>query len=157
MCIKNIRKIIRGDTFMNMKINRTSSGTSVENRKINISNKQEFSQSFNFARQQKNEQQLKKMIDDIKKKGERLVITKNYVDVKMYKKIIKEYLESVMGYMYSVKKDVSFWQTQYFMTVDTIDGKLEELTNILVEDQKENLLVAATIDEITGLLVDIYK
>lgn len=142
---------------MNMKINRTNSGTTVENRKINISTKQEFSQSFNFARQQKNEQQLKKMIDDIKKKGDRLVITKNYVDVKLYKKIIKEYLESVIGYMYSVKKDVSFWQTQYFMTVDTIDNKLEELTNMLVEDQKENLLVAATIDEITGLLVDIYK
>lgn len=142
---------------MNMKINRTSSGTAVENRKITIATKQEFSQSFNFARQQKNEQQLKKMIDDIKKKGERLVITKNYVDVKLYKKIIKEYLESVMGYMYSVKKDVSFWQTQYFMTVDTIDNKLEELTNMLVEEQKENLLVAATIDEITGLLVDIYK
>lgn len=142
---------------MNMKINRTSSGTAVENRKINISTKQEFSQSFNFARQQKNEQQLKKMIDDIKKKGERLVITKNYVDVKLYKKIIKEYLESVMGYMYGVKKDVSFWQTQYFMTVETIDNKLEELTNMLVEDQRENLLVASTIDEITGLLVDIYK
>ena len=71
--------------------------------------------------------------------------------------MIKEYLESVLSYMYRVKKDISFWQTQYFITVDTIDSKLEDLTNMLMSEQKDNLSVAATIDDISGLLVDIYK
>ena len=71
--------------------------------------------------------------------------------------MIREYLESVMSYMYSIKKDISFWQTQYFITVETVDKKLEELTNMLMGEQKENLNVASTIDDITGLLVDIYK
>jgi uncharacterized protein YaaR (DUF327 family) len=119
--------------------------------------KKEFSQSFNFARQQKSEQELKDMQDDIKKKGNRLTITKCYADVRAYKNMIKEYLASVLEHMFTVKKDISFWQTQYFITVEVIDNKLEELTQMLLQEEKDKINVASTIDEISGLIVDIYK
>lgn len=122
-----------------------------------ISEKKDFSQNFSFARERRNEQQLKEMLEEIQKKGNRLAITKCYSDVFAYKKMIKEYLNSVLTYMYSVKKDVSFWQTQYFITVDTVDEKLQELTEMLLSNEKENLNIAKTIDDISGLIVDIYK
>lgn len=140
-----------------MEISRVGRSASVPSEKKNLSIKKDFSQSFNSQMQKKSEEQLKEMFDNIKKKGNRLAITKSYVDVKAYKKMIKEYLDSVLSFMYGVKKDISFWQTQYFITVDTIDQKLEELTQMLVNEQKDNLNVAATIDDISGLLVDIYK
>ena len=59
--------------------------------------------------------------------------------------------------MYDTKKDISFWQTQYFVTVDTVDAKLEKLTEALLGEEKENIDVASTIDEIQGLIVDIYR
>jgi len=127
-----------------------------QDRKI-VSEKKDFSQSFNQARDRKSEEQLKKMIEDIHKKGSRLVITKTYGDVLAYKKIIKEYLESILKFMYDTKRDISFWQTQYFVTVDTIDKKLEELTESLLNGEMENLNIAASIDEIQGLIVDIYR
>lgn len=140
-----------------MQIGRVRSGTiTTEERKV-VANKKEFSQSFNQARDRKSEEQLKKMVDDIKSRGNRLVITKTYADVNMYKKMIKEYLESVLQYMYDTQKDISFWQTQYFITVDTVDEKLEELTAQLLADENENLNIASTIDEIQGLIVDIYR
>ena len=140
-----------------MEIGRVSRSTiTSEERKV-VSGRKQFSQSFNQARDRKSEQELKKMADDIKKKGNRLVLTKTYADVRMYKKLIKEYLESVLEFMYSTKKDISFWQTQYFITVDTIDAKLEELTTQLLGEEKENLDIASTIDEIQGLIVDIYR
>ncbi|MFL0197544.1 YaaR family protein [Clostridium sp. WILCCON 0269] len=132
-----------------------SSAPSSKNKSIKI--KKDFSQSFNSQMEKRSEQELKNMFDNIKKKGNRLAITKCYTDVKSYKKMIQEYLQSVLKYMYGVKKDISFWQTQYFITVDIIDRKLEELTKSLVDEQKDNLNIAATIDHITGLLVDIYK
>lgn len=140
-----------------MEISRVNRSSPVTSEKKSVGNKKDFSQSFNFAREKKSEEQLKKMQEDIKKKGNRLVITKCYSDVKSYKNMIKEYLQSVLTYMYSVKKDISFWQTQYFVTVDTIDSKLEDLTQMLLSDEKENLDIAATVDEIAGLIVDIYK
>ena len=97
------------------------------------------------------------MNEEIHKKGNRLVITKTYGDVIAYKKLIKEYLESILKFMYDTKKDISFWQTQYFITIDTIDQKLEEITKSLLKGEGDNLNIAASIDEIQGLIVDIYR
>ncbi len=140
-----------------MEISRSRRNSPVVSDKKTVTSKMDFSQNFSFARQQKSEQQLKDIMDDIKKKGNRLSITKCFADVKAYKNLIKEYLESVLKHMYEVKKDISFWQTQYFITVDIVNEKLEELTQLLLNGEKENLEIANTIDEISGLIVDIYK
>lgn len=140
-----------------MEIGRINRKTPVKQDKKIISEKKDFSQSFNQARERKSEEQLKEMIENIHKKGNRLVITKTYGDVIAYKKLIKEYLESILKFMYDTKKDISFWQTQYFITIDTIDQKLEDLTKSLLNGEGENLNIAASIDEIQGLIVDIYR
>lgn len=140
-----------------MEIGRINRKTAIQNERKVTGDKKDFSQSFNKERERKSGEQLKKMIDDIKKRGNRLVITKTYGDVVAYKKMIKEYLESVLKFMYDTKKDISFWQTQYFVTVETIDNMLEELTKDLLGDERENINVASTIDEIQGLIVDIYR
>ena len=139
-----------------MEIGRVRRGSVTAERKV-TSGKKDFSQSFSQERHKKSEEQLNKMIDDIKKRGSKLITTKTYVDVIMYKKMIKEYLESILKFMYETKKDISFWQTQYFITVDTVDNKLEELTKALLSDEKDNINIASTIDEIQGMIVDIYR
>jgi uncharacterized protein YaaR (DUF327 family) len=140
-----------------MEISKVGRNTPIQRESKVVNNKQEFSKNFNFAREQKSEEDLKKMLKNISAKGNRLVISKCYADVRAYKREIKAYLESVLAFMYSIKKDISFWQTQYFVTVETIDNKLEELTQMLLSEERENLNVASTIDEISGLIVDIYK
>lgn len=140
-----------------MEIKRVGKNTRIDTERKISSSRKDFSQSFNQARDRRSGEELKRMIDDIKKRGNRLVLTKTYADVAAYKRMIKDYLESILKYMYDLKKDVSFWQTQYFLTVDTIDSKLEELTNMLLSEERENLNIASTIDEIQGLIVDIYR
>lgn len=141
-----------------MEISRLKRNTPVATEeKKSITSKKGFSQSFSFEQNKKNEEQLKMMLEDIKKKGNRLSITKCYSDVHAYKNMIREYLKSVLEHMYNVKRDISFWQTQYFMTVDVIDDKLKELTEMLLSEEKDNMKIAATIDEISGLVVDIYR
>lgn len=140
-----------------MEISKVGRNTPIQRESKVVNNKQDFSKNFSFAREQKSEEDLKKMLKNIKSKGNRLVISKCYADVRAYKKEIKEYLESVLSFMYSIKKDIRFWQTQYFVTVETIDNKLEELTQMLLNEERENLDIASTIDEISGLIVDIYR
>ena len=140
-----------------MEIGRVQRGNTLTQEMKVSGSKKDFSQSFNQARDRRSQEQLKQLIDDIKKKGNRLIITKTYIDVINYKKIIKEYLESILSYMYETKKDISFWQTQYFITVNTIDQKLEELTSAFLGGEMENINIAATVDEIQGLVVDIYR
>lgn len=136
-------------------INRSNRHEVAREKKIHT--KKDFSQSFKDAKDRKSDQELKKMMDNIKNKGNKLVLTKCYADVRAYKRLIKEYLNEVLENMYKVKNNTSFWQTQYFITVEIIDRKLEELTQILLEEEKENISVAATVDEIQGMIVDIYR
>jgi len=140
-----------------LEISRVGTGSKVAGDKKKIEGKKDFNQNFNFARDRRSEEQLKQMLEDIKKKGIRLTVTMCYSDVRAYKNTIKEYLQSVLRHMYNVKKDISFWQTQYFVTVETIDAKLTELTEMLLKDEHENINIASMIDQIAGLVVDIYK
>ena len=140
-----------------MEIGRVRRGNALTQEIKMSGNKKDFSQSFNQARDRRSQEQLKQLIDDIKKKGNRLIITKTYIDVINYKKMIKEYLESILEFMYETKKDISFWQTQYYVTIDTIDNKLEELTQALLSDEKDNINIVAAVDEIQGMIVDIYR
>lgn len=140
-----------------MEISKIKGSRPIKNNSTHIAVKKDFSHSFNFAQQKKSEQELKNLQDEIKKKGNRLIITKCYADVRAYKNLIQEYLQSVLDHMYSVKKDISFWQTQYYITVETIDAKLEELTQQLLQEEKEKIQIAGTVDEIAGLIVDLYK
>ncbi|MCA9749300.1 MAG: DUF327 family protein, partial [Romboutsia sp.] len=44
----------------------------------------------------------------------------------------------------------------YFTTVNTINEKLENMTRELIYEEQSNINIASQIDEINGLLLDIY-
>lgn len=140
-----------------MEISKLRGSSPIKTSERRIHKQKDFSKNFSFAQHKKSEEELKKMLKGIKSRGLRLCATKCFSDVKAYKREIKLYLESVLAFMYEVKRDTSFWQTQYYITVETIDKKLEELTQMLLSEEKESLDIASTIDDITGLIVDVYK
>ena len=140
-----------------MKINNIKTSANIGIEFTNTKSKSSFSDTMNMAKKSKSVDELKQYINEIKKKGNRLVLTQTYADVKSYKNSIKEYLKSVLEHIYSLDKNMGFWETQYFTTVDVINSKLEELTTTILNEQKEVINVASTVDEIQGLLIDIYK
>ncbi len=118
--------------------------------------KTDFNDSFNLASRSKTKEELDLQMKEIKKIGERLVITKSYGDVVHYKKLIKDYLKSVVDHIYDINKNTSFWDRNYFTTVNAINEKLENVTRELIYEEQSNLNIASKIDEINGLLLDIY-
>jgi hypothetical protein len=131
-----------------------NTGLSIESK--NNKSKLDFSDSFNQTNRSKTKEELEAYIKEIKTTGQRLVITQNYTDVIKYKQVIKGYLKSIVDYVYDLNKNDSFWDKNYFTTVKTVNEKLEEITKELIYGQKENIDAAAKIDEINGLLIDIY-
>lgn len=132
------------------------------NRNINTienrGNKQKssFNDSFNMENRFKSKEEIESYMKEIKSIGEKVVATQNYSDVVNYKRAIKLYLKSVVDYMYSLNQDSSFWDGNYFKTVKIVDEKLESITKELLYEQKDNIDLATKIDEINGLLVDMY-
>ena len=122
-----------------------------------ISARSDFSESFMKSYKSATKEELENYIKDIKKRGNKLILSKSYVDAKNYKSTIKTYLKAVVDYTYTLNKNIGFWENQYYSTVETINEKLERLTNKLLNEEKENLDISSTIDTIQGLLIDIYK
>ena len=122
-----------------------------------VSARSDFSESFMKSYKSATKEELESYIKDIKKKGNKLILSKSYIDVKNYKSTIKNYLKAVVDYTYILNKNIGFWENQYYSTVETINEQLESLTNALLSEEKENLDISSTIDTIQGLLIDIYK
>lgn len=122
-----------------------------------VSARSDFSESFMKSYKSAIKEELESYIKDIKKKGNKLILSKSYIDVKNYKSTIKNYLKAVVDYTYILNKNIGFWENQYYSTVETINEQLESLTNELLSEEKENLDISSTIDTIQGLLIDIYK
>lgn len=100
---------------------------------------------------------IKRNLESVKKAGERLVLTQNYGDISIYKNAVKEYLKSVVDNMYSLDKNSSFWEHQYYKNVKIVDSKLEDMTSKLISEEKENIDIVSTVDIIQGLLIDMYR
>lgn len=122
-----------------------------------VSARSDFSESFMKSYKSATKEELESYIKDIKKKGNKLILSKSYIDVKNYKSTIKNYLKAVVDYTYILNKNIGFWENKYYSTVETINEQLESLTNELLSEEKENLDISSTIDTIQGLLIDIYK
>lgn len=104
-----------------------------------VSARSDFSESFMKSYKSATKEELESYIKDIKKKGNKLILSKSYIDVKNYKSTIKNYLKAVVDYTYILNKNIGFWENQYYSTVETINEQLESLTNELLSEEKENL------------------
>ena len=121
-----------------------------------ITKKTDFLENLNKIQISTNKEEIDKYLNDIKKIGERLSSTQNFSDVSSYKKAIKGYLKSVVDYAYSLDKNTSFWEGNYYTTVKTVDEKLEEITRDFLYEQKDKIEIASKVEEINGLLIDLY-
>ena len=140
-----------------MEIRSIQPSRNIEVKDKTVSARSDFFFFFMKSYKSATKEELESYIKDIKKKGNKLILSKSYIDVKNYKSTIKNYLKAVVDYTYILNKNIGFWENQYYSTVETINEQLESLTNELLSEEKENLDISSTIDTIQGLLIDIYK
>ena len=79
-------------------------------------------------------------------------------ELALYKSMIREFLKYVTDHMLSVEHYTGGKLKQKIYTVTKIiDERLSALTELVVNQQLQNLDLLSTLDEIRGLLVDLYK
>lgn len=142
-----------------MKISRTNNTSNI-NKNVNAS-KNIKSESFSFALDTANkdqtEQKLFDMLKDIDRLGKKLISTRSLEDAKEYKAKIQEYLSFVVKNIYILKKDAGPFNYGIRVRIEIINKKLDEITKELIEEQKDTIEFADKIEEIRGLLIDVYK
>lgn len=98
------------------------------------------------------------LVQQISEVGKRFGKNPTIELLKQYKSMIREFLEHVTDNMYHVEKHTSGKLRQkIYTTARIIDQKLEALTELVLTQQARNIDLLATLDEIRGMLIDLYK
>ena len=142
-----------------MKINRINEKNVVNEKKPRekVEKTMDFSTAMDMANHEQAEQNLKQMLKEIEDLGKKLVSTRSVEDAKMYRKKIQEYLGFIVKNAYVLRKEPGPFNYGVHVRIDIINKKLDELTKTVIQEQQENIEIATKIEEIRGLLVDVYK
>lgn len=104
-------------------------------------------------------EQIDKLMADIEAAGERLGKSRTFADLAKYKSLVKSLVKEAVDAGLKLKQSHSwnsFSEGKTYQTVEMIDQKLVELTEEVLQNDKQSIAILSKIGEIKGLLIHIY-
>ncbi|HOB81571.1 MAG TPA: YaaR family protein [Peptococcaceae bacterium] len=117
---------------------------------------QDALQEENLANWQEQLDALLKKLDDV---GKRLVKNFSVQDLIEYRETLKRFLEDTLKKAFGLQEETSFsrrGKPKIYQHIELINQDLEELSKLVLQQQKDPLKVLEKLDSIRGLLVDLY-
>lgn len=145
---------------MDIKINQLQQAAQIEARQP----MQETDGSFKFTlisniEEVELQSRLNLMMEDIIQQGKKLSKHMDVRDMKRYRGLIKEFMNEVVNRSHKFSRENFLDKRGRHRVVGIIrliDQNLDELASELMKDEKDHLLILQKIDEIRGLLLDIF-
>ncbi|PWJ90072.1 hypothetical protein C7380_11360 [Oceanotoga teriensis] len=105
------------------------------------------------------QKELKKLVDEILNQGNRFVKSPTQINLNQYKRSIKEYLKKIEKKLYKVKEDINIdnGNPRLHIIAEVVDQKIQDITKALINKEKNTLNFASKVEEINGLLLDLYR
>jgi len=117
-----------------------------------------FFDELKFAETEELHLEFDRLVDEITKQGKKFSKNPTIALLKTYKSMIKEFLQYATDNMFRVEHYTGGRLKQKIYTVTKIiDKKLSALTKLILSQQEHNINLLSTLDEIRGLLIDLYK
>ncbi|MGV2939783.1 YaaR family protein [Mesobacillus sp. LC4] len=102
---------------------------------------------------------LSKKMKEIEDQGKKLVDTRSVENLKKYKKLVKDFMEDAVKNGLELKEHRGFSQrgsSKIYKLVKEVDSKLIDLTNNILDKEKNGLELLGLVGEIQGMLINIY-
>jgi len=104
------------------------------------------------------EERIKYLINQITDQGAKLCKKVDVRELKVYKKLISEFLDETLNNSHKYSKE-SFidrrGRRRVYATVKKINSQLEELTKDVLSNEKDNIKILKKIEDIRGMILDI--
>ena len=103
--------------------------------------------------------EMGQLIGDIEERGKRLYASKGRKEFEDYKAAVKKFMQKVVGTSFKMeekhgqKKDGKF---VVYLTMEKVDEALEHLAQMLLVGQQDSMRLVAALNEIRGMLMDLY-
>jgi uncharacterized protein len=102
---------------------------------------------------------MTKMMQDIEGQGKVLSTSQTVEDLKKYKKLVKEFLDDAVNNGLKLEEQRGFnrrGRTKVYKIVKEVDSKLIDLTNAVLDKEKNGLKILNMVGEIQGLIINMY-
>lgn len=118
-----------------------------------------FSSHLRKLETQNYEEKIKVLADRITTQGKKLEKKADIGDLKLYKKLISEFLDEAVAHSHSFTKK-SFLDRRgrhrVYAIIKKINEGLIELTNEVLKSEQDNISILKKLDDIRGLILDLF-
>jgi len=104
-------------------------------------------------------EQLTRLMGDISAAGDRVARSRSLRELTRFKMLIKRFLQEAVEYGLDTKQSHTwnrFGEGRRLKVVETIDERLVELAEEILNEEKSNIDLLDKIGEIKGLLINLY-
>ena len=105
------------------------------------------------------QERLNVLFQDITMQGKKISKHTDVADMKRYRALIKEFLNEVVNRSHKFSRENFLdrkGRHRVYGIIRLIDENLDELAAELMKEEKDNLAILQKVDEIRGLLLDIF-
>ncbi len=147
-----------------MKVNETHSGSAGvlglpvrDDKKVNTGRNADFQNQLVRAEDSNYEQHLEKLIRSIISQGEVLAKRVDIRELKVYKRMISEFLELALGNSKKFSKKSMLdrrGRRKVYAIIKNINSELDQLTEDVLNGEKDSIGLLKRLDDIRGLILD---
>lgn len=105
-------------------------------------------------------ERLEDLMAELDRQGRRLQERPVLEELARYKALVKEFLERTVKKAFQASTRTvggRLSRQRSYQIVEVVDKKLSELTLVVLDKERKNIDLAAKLDEIRGLLLDLYR
>ena len=161
--IQNIGQFSNLDPKLKKSKSKKSTGSLKKNLIRDLSTFEEILESqeieYNNNEITTNQEKLEDLLKKIGNNGEKLKKTRSLKDLNIYKNLVKEYISLVVSISEKIEKKTMWNKVKKEkiakLHIKIINNELLDLTKLFMAEQKNTLAIAAKIDKIEGILIDL--
>lgn len=130
-----------------------------KDQKLNSNGQSKFSTIVQQQGEQLKTDQIQRLLTDIEGAGNRLAHSRTFQDLAKYKTLVRRFIRETVEFGMNLKNSHTwnqFGEGRKLKIVETIDEKLIELTEDVVNKEKKSVDLLGQIGEIKGLIINLY-
>ncbi|MGH7443040.1 MAG: YaaR family protein [bacterium] len=117
-----------------------------------------FAEAFLNAGHSLTVRALDQILDELGRQGERLAASQNFEELEKYKSLVREFVQKAVKGMSGLKTAEARSGTgKVHVLLRKVDTEMEALTRDVMARQATPLSILSRLDQIRGLLLDLYK
>ena len=104
-------------------------------------------------------ERLNLMMEEIVMQGDKIVKRMDVRDMRRYRTLIKEFMNEIVNRSHKFSRENFLdrrGRHRVYGIIRLVDEKLDELAQELVNEERDKIAILARVDEIRGLLLDIF-